>query len=87
MLHVDIKEYLSKVGIRKITKLDTALVETFGQSEGERHIERLTKLFDQSEERLVYVWVGDIFDIGCVSGDGFSKSINAEKELARLFFR
>ena len=54
MLDVDIKEYLSRVGIRKITELDTALTDTFGQNEGERHIERLTKLFDQTEERLVY---------------------------------
>ncbi len=54
MLDLDIKEYLSRVGIRKITELDTALIETFGQNEGDSHIERLTKLFDQSEERLVY---------------------------------
>lgn len=54
MPDVDIKEYLSQVGIRKITELDTALTEAFGQDEGERHIERLTKLYDQSEERLVY---------------------------------
>ncbi|MDE7273171.1 MAG: methyltransferase domain-containing protein [Lachnospiraceae bacterium] len=53
MLDVDIKEYLSRVGIRKITELDTALIETFGQNEGERHVERLTELFDLSEERLV----------------------------------
>lgn len=53
-MDMDIKEYLSKVGIRKITELDTALVETFGQDEGERHIDRLTGLFDLSEERLVY---------------------------------
>ena len=54
MLDVDIKEYFSQVGIRKITELDTALIETFGQEEGESHIEHLTELFDQSEERLVY---------------------------------
>ena len=54
MLDMDIKEYLSKIGIRKITELDTALIETFGQTEGEKHIKRLTELFDQSEERLVY---------------------------------
>lgn len=53
-MDVDIKEYLAQIGIRKITELDTALIEAFGQDEGERHIERLTELFDQSEERLVY---------------------------------
>ncbi len=49
-MDVDIKEYLSRVGIRKIT----ALVETFGQDEGERHIDRLTGLFDLSEKRPVF---------------------------------
>lgn len=53
-LDLEIKEYLSRVGIRRVTELDTALTEAFGQKEGESHIERLTKLFDQSEERLVY---------------------------------
>lgn len=48
-----IKEYLTQVGIRRITELDTALIETFGQEEGGRHIEKLTELFDRSEERLV----------------------------------
>ena len=54
MLNLEIKEYLSQVGIRKITELDTALIEAFGQKEGEEHIERLTELFGQSEERLIY---------------------------------
>ncbi|MDE6619860.1 MAG: class I SAM-dependent methyltransferase [Lachnospiraceae bacterium] len=54
MLDAETKEYLARVGIRKITELDTALIETFGQNEGERHIERLTELFDLSEERLVH---------------------------------
>lgn len=49
-----IKEYLSQVGIRRIAGLDTALLEAFGQEEGEKHIERLTELYDRSEERLVY---------------------------------
>lgn len=48
-----IKDYLSQIGIRRISELDTALIEHFGQADGERHIERLTELFDQSEERLV----------------------------------
>lgn len=54
MKEPDIKEYLSQIGIRKISELDTALIETYGQKEGSQHIETLTKLFDQSEERLVY---------------------------------
>ena len=54
MLDLEIKEYLSKVGIRRLHALDTALIEAFGQDEGERHIERLTHLYDQSEKRLVY---------------------------------
>lgn len=49
-----IKEYLSQAGIRRIHELDTALFETFGQEEGKKHIERLTELYDRSEERLVY---------------------------------
>lgn len=54
MLDLEIKEYLSKVGIRRVTELDTALLETYGQDEGDAHIRRLTQLFDQSEERLLY---------------------------------
>ena len=54
MLDLRIKEYLSKVGIRKISELDTALIETYGQEEGENHIDRLTRLYDRSEERLMY---------------------------------
>ncbi len=51
---LEMKEYLSRIGIRRINELDTALVEAFGREEGERHIERLTELFDRSEERLLY---------------------------------
>lgn len=54
MQNEEIKEYLSRTGIRKITELDTALLETFGQEEGRKHIERLTELFERSEERLLY---------------------------------
>lgn len=54
MLDLDIKEYLTRAGIRRIHELDTALIEAYGQDEGERHIERLTQLYDQSENRLVY---------------------------------
>lgn len=54
MLDPEIKEYLSRIGIRKITELDAALLEAFGKKEGEGHIERLMKLFDCSEERLLY---------------------------------
>lgn len=50
----EIKEYLSRTGIRKIPELDTALLETFGQEEGGKHIERLTELFERSEERLLF---------------------------------
>lgn len=53
-MNSEIKEYLMEIGIRRISQLDTALLETFGQKEGERHIERLTELFDQSEKRLMY---------------------------------
>lgn len=49
-----IKEYLAQVGIRRVHELDTALLETFGQEEGEKHIKKLTELYDRSEERLVY---------------------------------
>ncbi|WP_300846725.1 methyltransferase domain-containing protein [uncultured Acetatifactor sp.] len=51
---LEIKEYLSRIGIRRIKELDTALIEAFGREEGERHIGRLTELFDRSEERLLY---------------------------------
>lgn len=53
-MDLEIKEYLSRIGICRITELDIALIETYGKEEGERHIERLTELFDQSEERLLY---------------------------------
>ena len=33
MLDLEIKEYLSKVGIRRLHALDTALIEAFGQDE------------------------------------------------------
>lgn len=49
-----IKEYLSQAGIRRVHELDTALLEAFGQEEGEKHIGRLTELYGRSEERLVY---------------------------------
>lgn len=61
MQDLDIKEYLSQAGIRRIHELDTALIEAFGQDEGERHIERLTQLYDQSEARLVYGAEGTFF--------------------------
>lgn len=54
MLDPQIKDYLASVGIRRVSELDTALSEAFGQAEGSLHIERMTKLFDLSEERLVY---------------------------------
>lgn len=54
MQRQDIREYFSRIGIQRIAELDTALLETFGQEEGGRHIERLDELFGHSEERLVY---------------------------------
>lgn len=54
MQNQDIREYFSQIGIRKITRLDTALLEAFGQEEGGRHIECLDELFGRSEERLFY---------------------------------
>ncbi len=54
MSDLRIKEYLAQVGIRKVHELDTALLEAFGQEEGEKHIKKLTELYDRSEERLVY---------------------------------
>ena len=53
MQNQDIREYFSRIGIQKITRLDTALLEAFGKEEGERHIERLDELFGRSEERLL----------------------------------
>ena len=49
-----IKEYLSEIGIRKVMELDTALIEVYGQKEGERHIKRLMELFEQSEKQMLY---------------------------------
>lgn len=54
MSDLRIKEYLAQVGIRRVHELDTALREAFGQEEGEKHIKKLTELYDRSEERLVY---------------------------------
>lgn len=51
---LEIKEYLSRVGVRRVTELDAALIEAFGQTEGERHIEKLTELFDEAELRLLH---------------------------------
>lgn len=53
-MNLEIKEYLLRAGIRRITELDTALTEAFGQKEGQQHIERLTELFDLSEKRMMY---------------------------------
>ncbi|MCD7746426.1 MAG: methyltransferase [Lachnospiraceae bacterium] len=58
MSNPEIKEYLSRVGIRKIAELDTALLEAFGEKEGRRQIETLTELYDRAEERL-YFGAGD----------------------------
>lgn len=49
-----IKEYLSEIDIRKVMELDTALIEVYGQKEGEWHIKRLMELFEKSEKQLLY---------------------------------
>lgn len=54
MLDPRIKEYLAQAGVRRVHELDTALLEAFGEEEGKKHIERLTELYDRSEERLLY---------------------------------
>ena len=54
MSDLRIKEYLAQAGIRRVHELDTALLEAFGQEEGQKHIKKLTELYDRSEERLVY---------------------------------
>lgn len=51
---MDVKEYLSRAGSGRVTQLDTAFIEAYGQEEGDQHIARLTELFNRSEERLVY---------------------------------
>ena len=52
MSDLRIKEYLAQAGIRRVHELDTALLEAFGQEEGQKHIKKLTELYDRSEERL-----------------------------------
>lgn len=64
----DIRDYFSRIGIQRITRLDTALLEAFGQEEGGRHIERLDELFGRSEERLV-------------NGTGHSVYLHRQEEL------
>ena len=54
MSDLRIKEYLAQAGIRRVHELDTALLEAFGQEEGQKHIKKLTELYDRSEERLFY---------------------------------
>lgn len=54
MANSEAREYLSRIGIQKISELDTALIETFGCEEGERHIKNLTELFDRTERKLIY---------------------------------
>ena len=92
MLNLEIKEYLSQVGIHKITGLDTALIETFGQKEGERHIERLTELFGQSEERLLYGTGGNAYlhrqeELVDYLNQNLQMSLLAASFYDRVFFR
>lgn len=67
-MDLEIKEYLSRVGIRRVAELDTALIQTFGQEEGENHIKRMTELFDLTEKRLVY-------------GEGAMRCLHRQQEL------
>ncbi len=54
MQNPEVKEYLSRVGIRKIPELDTALRETFGEEEGSRHIKTLSGMYDRAEAQLYF---------------------------------
>lgn len=49
----EIKEYLDRVGIRKVNELDTALIETYGPEKGREHIDALTGLFDQADMQIM----------------------------------
>ncbi len=49
----EIKEYLDRVGIRKINELDTALIESYGPEMGQEHIDALTGLFDQVDMQIM----------------------------------
>ncbi len=49
----EIKEYLDRVGIRKINELDTALIETYGSEKGQEHIDTLTGLFDRVDMQIM----------------------------------
>lgn len=92
MQNAEIKEYLSRAGIRKITELDTALLETFGQEEGRKHIERLTELFGRSEERLFYgtgdtVYLHRQEELVDYLNQNLQMSILAASFYDRVFFR
>lgn len=88
----EIKEYLSRVGIRKITELDTALLETFGSEEGRMHIENLTELFERSEERLLFgtgncVYLHRQEELVDYLNQSLQMSLLAASFYDRLFFR
>ncbi|MCD8015181.1 MAG: methyltransferase [Lachnospiraceae bacterium] len=72
MPNQEVKEYLSRVGIRKIPELDTALRETFGEEEGSRHIKTLSVLYDRAEAQLYF-------------GNGSSPYLRRQEELVDYF--
>ena len=92
MQNQDIREYFSQVGIQKITRLDTALLEAFGQEEGERHIERLDELFGRSEERLFYGTGGTVYlhrqeELVAYLNQSLQMSLLAASFYDRVFFK
>lgn len=92
MQNPEIKEYLSRAGIRKITALDTALLEVFGQEEGSQHIEKLTELFGQSEERLLFGTGNNVYlhrqeELVDYLNQSLQMSLLAASFYDRVFFR
>lgn len=92
MQNEDIKEYFARTGIRRIARLDEALLEAFGQEEGGRHIERLDELFGQSEARLVYGKDGTVYlhrqeELVAYLNQSLQMSLLAASFYDRVFFR
>ncbi len=92
MQNQDIREYFSRIGIQKITKLDTALLEAFGKEEGERHIERLDELFGRSEERLLCGTGGTVYlhrqeELVAYMNQSLKMSLLAASFYDRVFFK
>ena len=92
MQNQDIREYFSRIGIQKITRLDTALLEAFGKEEGERHIERLDELFGRSEERLLCGTGGTVYlhrqeELVAYMNQSLKMSLLAASFYDRVFFK